>query len=192
MPDRKKRYQKLDDEPLLRRMARGDEAAAAELYGRYAGRMQRYFQRMLDGDPIRAQDFTQELFLRVIRNAEHFDARFRFTTWLYTIARNLCKNEYRRRDRQPDLHPVEDQPVADKAPAPWRQLDDEAFESALRRCLDELDELPRQCFVLRFQEELSIREISQILECPEGTVKSRLHYTVRKLSDRLQVFNPKT
>ena len=182
-------YQRCSDEELVQLMRQGKRKAFDALYRRYQERMYRYFFTMLHGNSMKAQDFTQEAFLRVIKNADRFDAQKKFSTWIYTIANNLCKNEYRRISRNPMTVELKNGQFSINS-KPWQQLDQEGFEEALRRQLEQLDELPRQCFILRFQEELSIKEISEILNCPEGTVKSRLHYTIKKLSTRLQIFNP--
>jgi len=70
-------------------------------------------------------------------------------------------------------------------------LDRSLFTARLTDALEELEDIHRTCFILRYQEELSIKEISEVMDCPEGTVKSRLYYALRKLSDKLQVFRPK-
>lgn len=187
---KKRSYQQCTDEALVQLMRQGKRKAFEEIYRRYQSRMQRYFLSMLHGHQIKAEDFTQELFLKVIKNIDRFDTAQRFSTWIYTIANNLCKNEFRRMSRHPKKVSLENNAFSFQI-APWKELDQQGFERQLRLCLAELDQLPRQCFILRFQEELSIREISDILNCPEGTVKSRLHYTIKKLSAQLQVFNPK-
>lgn len=63
------------------------------------------------------------------------------------------------------------------------------FEKHLALALEQLDETQRQCFVLRYQEEMSLKEIADIQDCPEGTVKSRLFYTIKKLSGKLRTFS---
>lgn len=183
-------YQRCTDEELVQLMRQGKRQAFDALHQRYQERMYRYFFTMLQGNRMKAQDFTQDVFFRVIKNAGLFNPQQKFSTWIYTIANNLCKNEYRRMSRNPMTVELKNEEFPIDL-MPWQQLDQKGFEKALRQQLEQLDELPRQCFILRFQEELSIKEISEILNCPEGTVKSRLHYTIKKLSTRLQVFNPK-
>ena len=84
------------DERLMQLVGRGDHEAFRELYGRHARRLQGFFLRMLEHDSDKAADFTQELFMKVYEQRRRFDARQSdFTTWLYAMAYNLCKNEYR-------------------------------------------------------------------------------------------------
>ncbi len=172
-------------------LIQGREAAFDELYRRYADRLHYYFYRMLGKDQEVANDFTQELFTRVIEKASYFDPSQRFSSWLYAVASNMCKNEYRRRDYQsrldiPEIEAVFQQEGYYLASNADRQL----FSEQLTKALDQLDYSHRQCFILRFQQELSIREISEIMSCPEGTVKSRIYYTLRKLAEQLKFFHP--
>ncbi|MCC7505810.1 MAG: sigma-70 family RNA polymerase sigma factor [Saprospiraceae bacterium] len=178
--------QSASDETLMQRLLRRDEQAFAALYDRYGARMYRYFYRMLWRDAAKAEDFTQELFLKLIEKPHLFDPSRSFRTWLYTLAANLCKNEYRRKS-----------PADLDWPAPatdWQsvylpeQLDRELFETKLREALDGLGEIHKQCFVLRYQEALSVAEIAAILDCPEGTVKSRLHHALQKVAGQLEYF----
>ena len=168
----------------MARTANGCEQSFSELYGRFGVRMHRYFYRMLGQDVHVADDFTQDLFMKIIEKGAYYDPKKRFSTWLYTVAGNMVKNEYRRIGRQKPLPTAPgffDENFSEK-------IDSEVFEKHLLVALEGLDETQKQCFVLRYQEELSMKEIAQIVGCPEGTVKSRLFYTVRKLADKLRAF----
>lgn len=170
----------------MQRIARRDEQAFVELYERYAPRMHRYFYRMLWRDASRAEDFTQELFLKIIEKPHLFDSSRSFRTWIYAMAANMCKNEFRRKKPEGPEYP--EPPLASDRSA--EELDRPAFEAALRGAIDRLNDAQRQCFVLRYQEELPVAEIAAILDCPEGTVKSRLHYALQQISERMILFKP--
>ena len=146
--------------------------------------MHNYFYRMLWQDVQVAEDFTQELFLKIIEKRAYYDPEKRFSTWLYTVAGNMVKNEYRRVSRKkplPEMSDVFEENFSEN-------MDNEVFEKHLNKALDNLDDIQKQCFVLRYQEEMSMKEIAEIIGCPEGTVKSRLFYTVRKLAKKLRAF----
>lgn len=180
-------YRGLPDAALMQAIVRGDERAFAELYDRYSRPMHRYFFRMLWRDAARADDFTQELFLKIIEKPHLYDPARPFRGWLYALAANMCKNEYRRKKPDTSDGPEKAEPEIPGLSLPER-LDRELFETSLRQAIDLLTDTHRQCFVLRYQEELSVAEIAGILQCPEGTVKSRLHYALQKVSERLTVF----
>ncbi len=185
-----KNYKQLSDEELMSKLTKGKQRAFDELYGRYAKRLNNYFYRMLYQDRNKADDFTQDLFLKVVEKPESFDCQRRFSTWLYTVAGNMCKNEYRKNQVRSIMQPLKDEnPAADTDFD--ANFDRELFDKELLKAVDELQEQHRDCFLLRFQQELSIKEISKILDCPEGTVKSRIFYSLRKLKKSLQIFDPK-
>ena len=96
----KKSIADLSDEALMSRIAKGNTAAFELLYDRYSNRMHAFFRRMLGNDSELANDFLQELFMKIIEKPKAFDVERRFSTWIYTVASNMCKNEYRRRERQ--------------------------------------------------------------------------------------------
>ena len=187
--------ERVSDERLMGYVRVGETAALTEIYERYSRRLLNYFEHML-GNGEAAQDFLQDLFIKVLEKASGFDENRRFETWLFAVASNMCKNEFRRRtarncvetredvDRLPvevgqsDYHPIE------------RRLDEKAFRKALNDELAELSDIHRSVFLLRHQEHFSTEEISRILNCAPGTVKSRLHYAVRALASRLKSVNP--
>lgn len=173
------------DENLMRRMQQGDEQAFNVLYKRYGAKLYAYFWRMLWQDEALSEDFTQQLFLKLIEKKTSYDATRTFSTWLYTMAANMVKNEYRRRERLAK-NSRKDQPTFKTADHWQYQLDDEFWKKALQEALQQLDEKHRHCFLLRHQEERSIKEISQIVGCPEGTVKSRLYYATKYLASQLK------
>lgn len=177
------------DEELMELVGDGRHAALDELYARYASRLLAYFHRMLDRDEALAQDFLHDLFLKIIERPEHFDARRSFRTWLYSVAHNMCRNEYRRRGVR--LHEAAD---ADTFAADAVSHDVAADLSQFARVLDaeleSLDPEQRTTFLLRYQEDLSIREIASIVGAPEGTVKSRLFNTTRRLARQLEAWRP--
>ncbi|MEL7222946.1 MAG: sigma-70 family RNA polymerase sigma factor [Bacteroidota bacterium] len=173
------------DEYLMRRMQQGDEAAFNVLYERFGAKIHAYFWRMLWQDEVLAEDFTQQLFLKLIENKTAYDAQRKFSTWLFTLAANMVKNEYRRNERltKNKLKVSFDQETTDH----WQfHLDNEFWKTSLQTALQQLDLKHRQCFLLRYQDELSIKEISEIVACPEGTVKSRLYYATKYLAKQLK------
>jgi len=112
---------------------------------------------------------------------------------MYSIANNMCKNEYRRmevrRNTSNGLGDRED--IKDRNALSDKLVDRELFNEKLDEELLELSDNHRTVFELRYREDLSIKEIAEILECSEGTIKSRLFYTIKKLSEKLQHYNPK-
>lgn len=170
------------DEALMQAIARRDERAFAVLYDRYGPRMYRYFLRMLWRDAAKAEDFTQELFLKIIEKPHLYNPDRRFRTWIYTVASNLCKNEYRR-PQLPDTYFEQEDIWTEELP---EMIDNQLFEQHLRSAIDQLSATHHQCFVLRYQEELSVAEIAEIVGCPEGTVKSRLHHALRQVAGQME------
>lgn len=190
--NKKKKYSTLKDEELMAFIVKGNESAFDELYQRYSSKMHYYFFRMLGQDRDRADDFTQDIFIKIIEKGAYYDTNQRFSTWIYAVAGNMCKNEYRRQERRPEqaLPDNYEKPIPSDGLYLDSETDQQLFLSHLQNALDNLDFMHRQCFVLRYQQELGIKEISEILGCPEGTVKSRLFYTLRKLAKQLHFFHP--
>ena len=186
----KKKYPQYADEQLIPLICKGNEAAFNELYQRYQARMYRYFYRMLGQNKRKSNDFTQDLFMKVIQKGNSFDTSRKFSTWLFTIAANMCKNEYRRSSRAPLLSVLDDQEIQSTFANIPDQIDQQIFNENLLKCINALRPHHRECFLLRYQEELSIKEISAIIDCPEGTVKSRIHYCLKILAEQLHVFAP--
>jgi RNA polymerase sigma-70 factor (ECF subfamily) len=169
----------------MQQIALGDHAAFSELYLRYKSRMYYYFYRMLGNSAEQANDFLQELFMKLIEKPESYNPSYNFSTWLYSIANNMCKNEYRRRDVRQEYNSVE-------AREPQVELLNESSiepEQAIEKIFETLDllgEEHRSAFLLRYREGFSIREVAEILELPEGTVKSRLFYAKKILAEKLE------
>jgi RNA polymerase sigma-70 factor (ECF subfamily) len=184
-------YKTLPDEELMTRVVRGDKRAFDTLYTRYSPALMRYFHRMLWRDKEKAEDFVQDFFMKIVKQPSSFDTQRKFSTWMYSVAHNMCKNEYRKMEIR---KPAEFESVSGILPSEQvdagKRIDRKAFMNSLGEELEKLDEGQRTVFVLRFEENLSIREIGDILGISEGTVKSRLFYTLRKLSDKLKVYAP--
>jgi len=178
------------DQFLIGRIAEGETRSFDELYRRYSQRLLHYFARMLGAE--KAQDFLQELFLKVIEKAASFAVDGSFSTWAFSIAHNMCCNEYRHMAvRQNTVAADVDQLLSPEVrPGIERRIDHTAFVESLTAELEDLDQVKRSTFLLRFQEEFSIDDIARIMNCSAGTVKSRLFYTTRLLAERLKVFHP--
>ena len=187
----RKNYEKYSDEELVKYIVKGNEKAFDELYDRYASKMHSFFYRNLGKDVNQANDFIQELFLKIIEKGSLFDPEKKFSTWIYAVAGNMCKNEYRRIQRHAVLGlpaDLKDRFFANSSSD--NDFDQSVFELYLQKELDKMEAPHRECFLLRYQQELSIKEIAEVLDCPEGTVKSRIFYTLKKLSEKLQYFKP--
>jgi RNA polymerase sigma-70 factor (ECF subfamily) len=175
----------LDDTDLVTTFLKSEERAFDVLVERYQTRLLNFIYRTV-GDRERAEDLVQEVFVRVYRHLARFDRSKKFSTWIYTIASNLAKNELRNRSRNPlvffqsltkGFTGEEERPVEFEDP---RSRPDDLFHKRhLREVVDRsVSLLPahhREVFVLRELEGKSYEEIAEITHCNLGTVKSRLN-----------------
>jgi RNA polymerase sigma-70 factor (ECF subfamily) len=188
-------YKTKTDEELMRAIQSGEVRAFDVLYDRYATRMVNYFYHRLGYNKDVAQDMLQNLFMKIIEKPHLFHTEKKFSSWIYAVASNMCKNEYRRQDLRQIEQPLEPDNAADfinKVKKPDEKFDHKEFGQAVQTQLNHMDEIKRETFLLRFQHQLSIKEISEVLNCSEGTVKSRLFYTIRALAEALPDFHPNT
>jgi RNA polymerase sigma factor (sigma-70 family) len=173
------------DSELMQQIVSGDEAAFGELYLRYKSRMYYYFYRMLGNSAEQANDFLQELFMKLIEKPESYNPNYSFSTWLYSIANNMCKNEYRRRSIRMEYQSTEAlEPKLDFLNE--SSIEPEQAIEKIFQTLEQLGEEHQSAFLLRYREGFSIREVAEILELPEGTVKSRLFYAKKLLAEKLE------
>ncbi len=183
----RKNYKKFSDEELMSLLIECEKLAFDELYIRYSKSMLNYFYRMLYFDKERAEDMLHDLFLKIIEKPFLFNTEKKFSTWIYTVAGNMLKNEFR--DTQ--IHSGHKKAYGDQQETRvdnGQKVDSKLFFSKLNRELDKFDIELKQIFVLRHFDEMSIKEIAEIVSCPEGTVKSRLFYMNKKLSVSLADF----
>lgn len=172
----------LSDELLFERYQEGDDQAFTHLVERYEPQIKGFlFKRLKDEE--RVQDLTQDTFLRVHRARARYDSDRKFSTWIYTIASNLLKNEYRNRSRRRETA-FSDLRAEGTAPRPVEfesdAVDPErfAYRGELREAIDDaierLEDHHRIPFVMREVEDRTYEEISEAIGVPVGTVKSRL------------------
>ena len=177
----------LTDEQLMSRVGAGqDEKAFNEIYSRHARRVMGFFLRAFRYDEDEAADACQETFMKVWQAAEQFNSTSAFRPWLYTIAYNLCRSRFRHSEQVERYRAEQLATTADEyTDACELQLDNATLQRALVATLETLPPESRTLFALRFEEELGIAQVAQILGIPEGTVKSRLHRLLNLLKQQL-------
>lgn len=180
----KKHTSKLNDEKLMSRLQSGDTGAFNELYKRYHKRLFYFFYRMLGADNELANDFLQDLFYKIIHQPHLFDLSYKFSNWIFSIAHNMCKNEYRKREVRKVIQ-RENDPEQFCAELTENTHKKEELISELFAELNRLDKNQRSILLLKYKENFSLKEISEILDLPVGTIKSRLHYARLELSKRI-------
>lgn len=189
---KKTKYHQLTDEALMLLVKKSNNKAFDELYNRYSKKILNFFYKKLFQDKEKANDFLQDLFLKIIEKSNYFDDEKRFSTWIYTMAYNMCKNEYRTLDIRVNM--IGEFAIDGFLELPTfskfvNKYDSDYFMNCLNSELENLSEKHKQTFELRHKDFLSINEISILMECSEGTVKSRLYYSIKELSKKLQLFN---
>jgi len=180
----RKLYHAETDEQLLQLVAQENNAAFDELYSRFGQKMFSYFFRMLWKNKELAEDCTQDLFVKIWKHAGSFDSGKQFSTWMYSMASNMCKNEYRQHEIKNSKLQLMKSSNSISAPNP----DMKRFKEAVHTSVQDLAEEKKLLYVLRFQENLSVPQISEIMSIAEGTVKSRLFYLMKEMKDKLHHF----
>ena len=188
----------LSDEELMLRCGQGDTDVLNTLMKRHERGVIKYIDKLLQ-DEERAKELAQETFLRAFMARERYQPTAKFTTWLYRIALNLCRDEYRRVSRSPvvsiyktftyeasdewdeetyELHEM----IPDTSiPTPDVALEQEEREMEMKTVIDSLAPKHRTVLAMRIYEELDYLEIARRLDCPIGTVKSRIYYAFKAL-----------
>ena len=180
-----KPLRQLTDEQLMARAKAGNDAAFEELYHRFARRLKGFFFLQLGGDEELAADATHDVFLRAYEARNRYQEGKSVSTWLFTIAYNICRNHYRSNAYETQLLATLDtEPISDEQIEV--QLDAAALDNALAQVLSELPPPLHQLFSLHYQEELTIPQVAEIVGIPEGTVKSRLHKTMNIIRKKLK------
>ncbi len=187
----------IQDLDLLDRFHAGDAAAFARLLRRYERPIYNFLLRSVR-DRTAAEDLAQEVFMRVIQGSQAFNRTAKFSTWLYTIARNLCIDHTRkmkhRRHASLDGHgpDTDDGPgarlaerIAHDGPGTDRHADSEQMRERITRAVEALPEEQREVFLMRQVESLPFAEIAVICGVPENTVKSRMRYALERLQSTL-------
>src|SRR5687768_13009138 len=185
------------DAALMLRVKTGDVAAFEELVEKYKQPVVNLLARTL-GDAGEAEDLAQNVFVQVYKSAGRYQATARFSTWLFTIARNLCLNEIRRRARHP-VSPLEESPGWASEDNPPRQFEDVKTDSAsavllqdelVRKIEEALAGLPenQRTALLLFREEVSYEEIAGVLHCSLSATKSLIHRARETLKSRLKPY----
>ena len=161
------------DLALMRRIATGEESAMRELIERHQNRVYGTIVRML-GSEREAEDLAQQVFVRVWKSAGRYQPTAKFTTWLYTIVRNLVFNESRRRSRSDKTDPVDDEMRDEQQKTPSAEMLDTEKFAAIQAAIDALPEQQRLAIILRRYEEMPYEEMAVVLKQTVPGVKSLL------------------
>ncbi len=185
------------DAMLMLRVKRGDRAAFAELVEKYRQPLFNFVFRTLR-DETETDDVAQNTFLQVWKSRARYQRTAKFSTWLFTIARNLCLNEIRRRSRHPaesleETHAEhDDQPqrqyVDKKVLLPTENVLHGELARKIEEALDELPENQRTAILLCQQDEVSYEEIAEILDCSLSATKSLIHRGRETLKEKLKPY----
>jgi len=179
------------DEDLMVQYQQGEVRAFEILLGRHRRPVYNFIFRFV-GDKETAEDLLQEAFLRVIKGAEAYKRQAKFTTWLYTIARNLCVDQTRRRKHR--KHASLDAPMSahedsstllDVIPsgemASDRKSVSKELHETMQRAIAALSDEQREVFLMREFLDMPFKQIAEVVGVPENTVKSRMRYALEKL-----------
>ena len=183
------------DEQLMLRYQQGDRAAFAVLVRRHQQPLYNFALRQVRVPQV-AEDVVQETFVRVVQNATEFKHEARFTTWVYTITRNLCIDQLRKRAlrKHPSLDesrgeegdgPTLGEQTADPRASVEREATGTELKERIARAVDKLPDEQREVFLMRELSNLPFKEIAEITGVPENTVKSRMRYALERLQEAL-------
>lgn len=186
------------DETLMLRYQQGDRAAFAQLVRRHQTALFNFALRQVRVPQV-AEDVVQESFVRVVQNAADFKHEARFTTWVYTITRNLCIDHLRKRAlrKHPSLDesrgedgdgPTLGEQTADPRASVEREATGTELKERIARAVDTLPDEQREVFLMREIANLPFKEIAEITGVPENTVKSRMRYALERLQEHLSEY----
>ena len=177
-------------EDAVARFRRGDRAALGAILPHYQFRLYRFLLRMVR-EPASAEDLFQQTWIRVMEKISSYDARHKFDSWLFTVARNLALDHLRRKPGF-SLDAVEDDGEApverlrESGADPLERVLEFERGSIVAAAMEELPAIHREVLTLRFEEDMKLEEIAEVAGIPVSTVKSRLHRALESLRIRVE------
>ncbi|PBQ34159.1 hypothetical protein CNR22_21095 [Sphingobacteriaceae bacterium] len=175
------------DEELMLQLTDGDRQAFETLYDRYFNKLVWFAKGFVD-ETNRAEDLVQDVFIKVIENPDLFDQSKKFSTWIYVVTSNRCKQVLR--DEKNRLRILQENvfPYVEKTSRFMGFSDFNLLKEKIQKVYINFTEKEKNIYTLRFEQELSIKEIAEILELPEGSIKSGIYYLLKKLAHHLKDF----
>lgn len=170
------------------RVSKAEKKAFETLYDRYFDKLV-WFARGFVSDVQHSEDLVQDVFIKLIEKPEQFDATKKFSTWVYVVTANRCRQSLR--DEKNRLRILEENilPYKETASQLNPNSDLRLLKERIQGVYSECSEKEKNVYTLRFEQELSIKEIAQILEIPEGSVKSCIFYLLKKFAHHLKDFS---
>jgi RNA polymerase sigma-70 factor (ECF subfamily) len=175
--------QTIADEVLIAKIAKGDRPAMETLFARYRIRVFKFVLRMVRNEAT-AEELNSDVFLDVWRQAGTFEGRSAVSTWIFSIARFKALNALQRRTEE-ELDDEKADAIEDDSDDPETALAKKDKAAVLRQCLVELSAEHREIVNLVYYQHKSVEEVSGIVGIPEATVKTRMFYARKRLSELL-------
>lgn len=176
------------DEQLMGFIGGGNRRAFELLYERYFNKLV-WFGLSFIENRQKTEDAVQEVFIKIIENPGLFDTDRKFSTWIYTLTSNACKNIVRNEQNRFDLLKENTSLTNSHSASTDHFIDQQILKQRIKKGFNTLTEKEKNVFVLRFEQELSIKEIAGIMSIPEGSVKSCIYYLLKKLATHLKEFS---
>lgn len=177
----------LDEKRLITRTQNGDSEAFNPLVVKYQHRIYTHILGRIKNRET-AKDLTQDTFLKAFVGLPSFRGDSAFSSWLYRIAENICIDFLRRQKTEPNiapLHTINEHHITDIHPDPYNTLQRQEFQQILKAAIQHLPPTRKRVFLLRYVQELPIKEIAVVINRSEGTVKTHLHKAHYQLRDLL-------
>lgn len=177
----------LTDEQLMQLISKGQKKALEVIYDRYFDKLVRFAMSFLN-DEAKAEDVVQETFIRIIEKHNLFDQEKKFSTWIYTITGNNCKQVLRNEKNR--LRILKEEVMGHGANSGIMHLesDHKFLQQKIKVIYATLSEKEKNIYTLRFENEMSIKEIAEVICIPEGSVKSGIYYLLKKFALHLKEF----
>lgn len=179
-------YNALSDEELMNLAAKAKAGAFEIIYTRYFKKLVWFARGFVEDEQV-AKDIVQEVFVIIIEKPELFDSSKKFSTWVYVVTANLSKQHLRtQKNRQRLLNENKEETILNTTAR--HSYDSNLLNEKLAKVIKGLSDKDKQIYLLRFENELKIKDIAELLNMPEGTVKSGIYYLLKKLSVYLKDF----
>ncbi len=179
----------ISDKILMSEIANGSELAFRHVYQKFGNKLFRFFLRLTHNNQSQSEDLLQELFIQIHLNAHKYRSEYQLSTWIYSIATNLVRNSTRNDANR--IRILTESYIFNQAE---NHIENNHFENKQMANLiyeyaESIDKEGAYLLYLRYQEEFQLSEIALVMKMPLGTVKSKLHYLMKKISEKFKLKN---